>query len=141
MMLLDRTYLLQQRPAANQTFKSGVSSLYSRINPRLETLDPRQSNLRNRLIQEPKRRVRERHHTSHPERGRRHSATERRPARLGPEKTPPGPAVARRWFRQCLDYLETRAYQLRLSSHLQKSRGAGNPAKRSQSSRARERYV
>jgi len=30
---------------------------------------------RNRLSPEPKRRVREWHHTSHPERGRRHSAT------------------------------------------------------------------
>src|SRR5215510_6991502 len=76
----------------------------------------------NRLTLEPKHYIREWHHTSHPARGRRHSATESLPGQLELAQRLSGPAAARSRSRRSSDRLETSAYRHRRSPRPQKPR-------------------
>src|SRR5262245_10546665 len=78
----------------------------------------------NRLTPEPKHYIREWHHTSHPARGRRRSATESLPERLGLEQRLQDLAAARSRCRRSSDRLETSAYRHLRRLHLQKSPAA-----------------
>src|SRR5262249_3249854 len=103
--------------------KSGMKINQSRVlSPSTSSAELPALRSDNRLTPEPKHYIREWHHTSNPVRGRRRSATESLPERLGLEQRLQDLAAARRWCRRSLDRLETSAYRHRRSPRPQKPR-------------------
>src|SRR5262245_64909279 len=106
--------------------KSGMKINQSRVlSPSTSSAELPALRSDNRLTLEPKHYIREWHHTSHPARGRRHSATESLPERLGLEQRLQDLAMARRRCRRSSDRLKTCAYRHPRLPHPQKPREVG----------------